>query len=59
MKWIKPCDSSACIEVASYPNVVYIRHSAEPDKLLAFTRDEFDAFVAAVVAGRFDEGVNS
>ena len=48
------CEPVECVEVASYPNVVYVRNSREPDKVLTFTRDEWDAFIAGAVEGEFD-----
>lgn len=45
----------ACVEVARTSGAVLIRHSRERHRRpLAFTRDEWAAFVAGVKNGEFD-----
>jgi hypothetical protein len=48
------CGSSACVEVAKVDNSYLVRDSKNPDKApLAFTQDEWDAFVEGVQLGEF------
>jgi predicted secreted Zn-dependent protease len=48
------CGSGACVEVAQDAKAVYLRDSKDPAALLAFSRDEWESFVAGVKAGEFD-----
>lgn len=52
------CGAGGCVEVAARPaGDVLVRDAknAEPDApVLRFTKDEWDAFLAGVLAGEFD-----
>lgn len=49
------CGTSTCVEVAQHGDAILIRDSKNPDAgTLAVTRDEWDAFVAGVIAGEFE-----
>lgn len=55
--WIKSsfCTNSGCVEIArSGTGLVLVRDSASPGNALAFTVDEWDAFIAGAKAGEFD-----
>jgi uncharacterized protein DUF397 len=53
----RACDLNACVEVAMTEAVAVRDSKAGPDgPVLWFSRTEWDAFVAAVKAGRFDVG---
>jgi hypothetical protein len=55
-KWKKStrCGSATCVEVAKLDDRYLIRDSKNPDAApLAFTPEEWDAFVAGVRAGEF------
>jgi hypothetical protein len=48
------CGSSACVEVAKVDNTYLVRDSKNPDNTpLAFTQEEWAAFVEGVSAGEF------
>lgn len=48
------CGNSACVQVATVGGGVVVRDSEDPSgPVLAFTRDEWAAFVAGVNAGEF------
>lgn len=49
------CEQGACVEVALDAAGVLVRDGKDPDgPRLAFTREEWDAFVAGCKAGEFD-----
>lgn len=50
--WLGACGSSACIQVRHAGPVVHIRTSAGNSPVLTASRDEWDAFIAAVHEGR-------
>lgn len=57
--WLKSSYSYAnsnCVEVRRHPDgQVEVRNSRVPDLLLpAFTRDEWDAFIAGINSGEFE-----
>ncbi|GAA4842460.1 DUF397 domain-containing protein [Actinomycetospora corticicola] len=56
--WMKSALSESrgmCVEVASLPGGVGLRHSVTPeDGALLFTRDEFAAFLDGAKRGEFD-----
>jgi hypothetical protein len=58
LTWIKASASQGfgmCVEVASHPDGVAIRHSLSPeDGALLFARGEFRAFLDGVKKGEFD-----
>jgi len=57
MEWIKSsyCDANSCAEMATDgPDVIYLRNSREPDKMVAFSGDEWRDFIAGARAGEFD-----
>jgi predicted secreted Zn-dependent protease len=48
------CANGSCVEVASDPQNIYVRDSKNPDQAaLAFTREEWHAFVVGVQRGEF------
>jgi hypothetical protein len=48
------CGTSACVEVAMTSDAVLVRDSKNPQGApLAFTTDEWDAFVTGIKAGEF------
>lgn len=55
MSWIKSsfCSSATCVEVRIDEEVVYVKHSGATGSI-AFTADEWDAFLAGARAGEFD-----
>lgn len=58
MDWTRStyCGSSACVEVANDTDCVYVRDSKDPDgPALAFTHDEWAAFLAGVRNDEFDK----
>jgi len=53
----RACDLNTCVEVAMTGAVAVRDSKAGPDgPVLWFSRTEWDAFVTAVKAGRFDVG---
>jgi hypothetical protein len=58
MKWIKAKSSfsnSNCVEVARAGSIIVVRNSRNPSGVpLAFTKDEWVAFVGGVKGGEFD-----
>lgn len=55
-EWRSACgESGDCVEVCFEGLDVLVRGSREPDgPILTFTQDEWQAFCAAVAAGRFN-----
>jgi hypothetical protein len=47
------CESSGCVEVMRHVNVVCIRPSTAPDKVISFTAAEWRAFLQGVERGEF------
>lgn len=48
---------SCCVEVARSTDpqaLIYVRHSVTPTLQLAFTREEWQAFVCGIKQGEFD-----
>jgi hypothetical protein len=63
MEWCRSsrCDTSACVEVRRQRisdgddlTDVEVRWSVNPDRVLAFTEDEWRAFIEGVKNGEFD-----
>lgn len=57
MNWVRvPCDTSACVEVASEGERVFMRVTELParDKWLDFDRSEWVNFLDAAKVGVFD-----
>lgn len=50
--WLSACGTSACIQIRHAGPVVHIRTSDEGSPVLTASRDEWNAFVAAVHEGR-------
>lgn len=49
------CGTNACVEVASAGGLIYVRDSKNPNIApLAFTTEEWGAFIRGVRAGEFD-----
>jgi hypothetical protein len=55
LRWrkAKRCASGNCVEAAPSDGQVLVRHSTNPDVILAFTAEEWDAFVDGVKKGEF------
>jgi hypothetical protein len=51
--WIKPCDTSACVEVLP-GETVRMRNSEHREVEVAFTREEWSQFIDAAKLGVFD-----
>jgi predicted secreted Zn-dependent protease len=50
------CDSGACVGVARYGEFIIIGNSSDPETSVSrFTKQEWNAFVAGVKLGDFDE----
>lgn len=51
------CDTNACVEVRFHRKLglVQVRDSEEPAHTIIFTKATWDAFVAGIKAGDFDE----
>lgn len=58
-EWRKPskCGDSSCVEVSADGGFVWVRASEE-SRLLAYTPEEFTAFVEAVKEGEYDSFCN-
>jgi hypothetical protein len=55
-EWYKPCESAHCLEVFMDPDGTKVAISATDDfNIVSVTRDEWDAFVADVKDGKFDD----
>lgn len=52
--WFRPCDTSACVEVLPVDGRVFVRASANPDRILDLDRAEWDRHLDDVRAGRYD-----
>jgi hypothetical protein len=51
----KPCESGACVEIASAGDVIAVRNSRSPDgPMLTFGRDAWADFVAKVKSGSLE-----
>ena len=49
------CDTSSCVEVASFEDGVAVRDSKDPESpILRFSKEHWQAFVSDVRAGRMD-----
>ncbi|BDT98824.1 MULTISPECIES: DUF397 domain-containing protein [Nocardia] len=49
-------DNGTCVEVAGTPSTVYVRNSnAREAGTVAFTREEWGAFLKGAQAGEFDD----
>jgi Domain of unknown function (DUF397) len=49
------CADAACVEVHTVADMVHVRDSKNPDQpALAFTHDEWQAFLEGAKAGEFD-----
>jgi hypothetical protein len=48
------CGSAACVEIAKTDDMFLVRDSKDPESpVLAFTQEEWSAFIAGVNAGEF------
>lgn len=47
------CDTQTCVEVAIDGDTVYVRNSNQPNKVVTFTREEWDVFRAGINDGEF------
>ena len=47
------CTSGTCVEVAKVADQVLVRDSKDPDVILSFSPDEWDAFLDAAATGEF------
>lgn len=48
------CDTSACVEIVALDEGMALRDSADPQRTLQFSRDDWMTFIAGVRAGDFD-----
>lgn len=48
------CEANKCVEVQMLGDVILVRPSTHPELQIAFTPDEWEAFIAGVKAGEFD-----
>jgi hypothetical protein len=48
------CNSSTCVEVGRDGDRVLVQRSAEPERTLEFSLDEWRAFLTGARAGEFD-----
>jgi len=49
------CQTSECVEISAYDGMVLMRSSAAPESgYICFTEEEFDGFLGAAKAGKFD-----
>ena len=49
------CESGACVELAAHDEKIMVRSSANPEAVVALSRDEWQGFRADLKAGFFDE----
>jgi predicted secreted Zn-dependent protease len=50
------CMAGECVEVAKLDGMIVFRNSKRPNgRLLAYTADEWQAFVEGIKAGEFDD----
>jgi hypothetical protein len=49
------CDTNTCVEVAAADGLLWLRNTARPEVMLAFTVDEWQVFRRAILAGEFDD----
>ena len=57
MQWTRSskCANSECVEAARQEDGhILLRDSKNPDMILSYSHDEWDAFLAGVKAGEFD-----
>lgn len=47
------CSDSACVEVARHGDVVRVRNSSRPDRVIEFSGDEWTVFREAFLRGEF------
>ena len=47
------CTSGTCVEIAEVDGHFLVRNSSEPDTVVAFSRDEWVAFLKGARAGQF------
>jgi hypothetical protein len=58
MTWIKASRSvasGACVELAADGELIALRDSKEPSRVLRFTRAEMSAFLDGAAQGEFDQ----
>jgi len=56
LPWRRVCSASSCVEVATAGNEVYVRNSQAPEgPMVAFSREEWSAFLGGVKGGAFDD----
>lgn len=49
------CETNTCLEIGVAEGVLLIRNSADPNTAVSFTASEWNAFVAGLDAGDFDD----
>jgi hypothetical protein len=54
--WLKSsfCQTHACAEVSRQGELITVRNSGQPDRIVRYSADEWAAFTAGVRAGEFD-----
>jgi len=48
------CDTNACVEALAVDDGMALRDSADPHRMLRFSREDWMTFIAGVRAGDFD-----
>jgi hypothetical protein len=48
------CDAGACVEVGQINDVVLVRSTTAPEKVVTFTADEWTRFIQGAQAGEFN-----
>ncbi len=48
------CDSGACVEVGFGPDQIYLRNAGSEEPVLAFSHEEWTAFLRSAGTGEFD-----
>ena len=56
-KWVKStrCESNSCVECRKVDGGVEVRNSTNPDHVLFFTDDEWQAFIGGAQDGDFNQ----
>jgi predicted secreted Zn-dependent protease len=47
-------NSGTCVQVTTEEGKILVRNTYEPDKIVEFTKEEWDVFVEGVKNGEFD-----
>jgi Domain of unknown function (DUF397) len=57
LSWQKSsfCASGECTEIAKQGNMIILRNSTRPRKIVRYTADEWRAFTSGLMAGEFQD----